>query len=225
MRLIAMFLLITFAACAKPLTYKETPKFNYQSIDRTLTYREARRYMFGELFLSNGKVTDVYCGRDFGPEHGVGRNRIPNHRFINCEHTWPQSKFGNTSVEEKRVDLHHLFPSDSGANSSRSNLPFGEVRNGHRVCGDSYKGFLPNGKLGFEPPNIHKGNVARAMFYVSYIYHMPIDPQQESFLRQWHKDDPVDLDEAYRNKRIEEIQGISNPFIDRPDMVDRIRDF
>ena len=43
---------------------------------------------------------------------------------MNTEHTWPQSK-GATGAAKS--DLHHLFPTDSKANSIRGNHPFGIV--------------------------------------------------------------------------------------------------
>ena len=79
--------------------------------------------------------------------------------------------------------------------------------------------------MGFEPPDSHKGNVARAMFYFSMRYNMRIDPVQEKFLKKWNKLDPIDAAERLRNRRIKDIQGNSNPFIDDPFLADRISDF
>jgi endonuclease I len=75
------------------------------------------------------------------------------------------------------------------------------------------------------PPAAHRGNVARAMFYFSIRYNHKLDSAQESALKQWHKADPVDACEKKRNEGICKLQGNRNPFIDRPDFVDKISDF
>ena len=48
---------------------------------------------------------------------------------------------------------------------------------------------------------------------------------EEVFLKQWHRDDPVDQDEIRRNEKIYQIQGNRNPFIDDPELVDQIDNF
>jgi len=222
--LLILCFLVSFTACGKPINdYLTEPQIITSQPD---SYRLARTYLFGELHYNNGIVTDVYCEQNYDANHGVGKGRIPNPEFINCEHTWPQSRFkGHPEEATIKVDLHHLFPASAGANTSRLNHPFGEV-NGPIVCGTSKKGQIKGTSiLGFEPPNNHKGNVARAMFYISYRYQMPIDQIQEFYFRKWHKQDPVDSFERLRNRKIESIQGSSNPFIDNPSLVDRVVDF
>ena len=77
----------------------------------------------------------------------------------------------------------------------------------------------------FEPPNVHKGVVARAMFYVAVTYGLNIDSREEATLRQWHREFPVSSQERRRARKIREIQGIAILFIDDPSLVDRISDF
>lgn len=77
----------------------------------------------------------------------------------------------------------------------------------------------------FEPPVNHRGNVARALFYFSVRYELPISEDEEVVLRKWHKQDPVDEAEHARNQEIFEIQKTRNPFIDFPDLVDSIKNF
>jgi deoxyribonuclease-1 len=192
-----------------------------------IDYTVARRHLFGNLHYRNKIVTDVYCQQDYDENHNVGKDRIPNPKFLNCEHTWPQSKFKNEKEEEvMRSDLHHLYPVASFANSARSNYPFGIVENIERICGKSYKGTIVGTQdIGFEPQDAHKGNAARAIFYFSIRYSMPIDQTQEFYLRQWHIKDPVDSFEKERNFKIEMIQGNLNPFIENPELVDSIKDF
>ena len=117
-------------------------------------------------------VKDVYCNKEFDRTDGVGPMRIPNSTVINCEHSWPQSKFSSSFKRNlQKSDLHHLFPTDSRANSIRGNHPFGNViDSGSRAnCEDSRLGDPgPIEKIHsayFEPPDEQKGNSARAIFY------------------------------------------------------------
>lgn len=199
------------------------------------SYKEARRYLFGDLYLEGQagsyKVKDVYCNEDVEEIDGVGPMQIPNHRVMNCEHSWPQSKFNpNESTRTQKNDLHHLFPVNSRANSSRSNHPFGEV-NGRVVnsnCTSSSIGavdYKNQTTTSFEPPVEIRGNIARALFYFSTRYNLAIDEAQEFYLRRWHKEDPVDSFERRINERIYIIQNSRNPFIDDEELVNAIKDF
>lgn len=199
-------------------------------------YKKARELLFGQIDLKYSPVdnstylVDRYCDYVAGKEDGVGENKIPNPNIINCEHTWPQSKFTkNFSEQTQKNDLHHLFAVLSRANSSRSNLPFGEV-DGKIVandCSQSYRGVLLNNPTikAFEPNEVHKGNVARALFYFSIRYKIAIDDYQEEYLRQWHKDDPVDTAELQRNDKVYDVQFNRNPFVDEPSLADKITNF
>jgi hypothetical protein len=196
---------------------------------RVFSYKEARRLLFGDIYLEkkDGRyvVTDTYCEEDFNSSVGVGPGRIPNHNVINCEHTWPQSRFnGRQSRSAQKSDLHHLFPTKSVANSTRGNILFGEV-NGESVsnCAASLRGNdIYENHDAFEPPKSHKGNVARALFYFAVRYKINIPDDEEVHLRRWHRLDPVDSDEIARHERIYELQGNRNPFIDDVDLIDSI---
>ena len=194
----------------------------------------AKRALFGYIDLEKDKegyfVKDVYCNKVI--RSNVGPNKIPNNNTMNTEHTWPQSK--GSKREPFRGDIHHLFPSDSRANSIRGNFPFGEVR-GEDVganCKASQRGHLIDPKTGkvtrirgFQPPLEHRGNVARALFYSAAMYNKDITEIEEHYLRKWHVEDPVDDDEILRNDLVEESQGNRNPFIDFPQLVKNIKDF
>lgn len=205
---------------------------------KSLGYDQARVYLFGQLHLRQDQkgtyLEDVYCNRRLrdGDHNGnvqVGSMLIPANQYINCEHTWPQSRFSNKFPKNlQKADLHHLYPTDPNANSERGNIPFGE-NNGRGLtnCPVSSKGHLGTGSgtSYFNPPAEHRGNVARALFYFSVRYKIPIDSIQEKFLRQWHRDDPVDGHEEERNDQIEVLQWNRNPFIDFPHLVDAIDNF
>lgn len=201
-------------------------------------YTQARTILMGDLYLvqdSSGKysVKEVYCNWTLG-ENSFSSQKpaphvIPDNKVVNAEHTWPQSHFTSRfSKDTQKADLHHLFPTDSQMNSFRSSYPFGEVDKDKQVlkCRDSRLGEV-NGARGtfFEPPQNHKGNVARALFYFSVRYQMPIGHIEEKFLRQWHEQDPVDDSEIKRNNEIFKNQGNRNPFVDHPELEQEIADF
>jgi len=205
----------------------------------SIGYNGARVYLMGVYYLidhGNGQygVRDVYCdnektGNDFKSGARPAPNKIPDSNVINVEHTWPQSRFsGKFDKGTQKADLHHLFPTDSKLNSVRGNNSFGEVEKDTKTldCPASRFGTSSNGgREIFEPPQNHKGNVARALFYFSLRYDLPISPAEESVLRKWSKEDPIDEDEARRNNEIYKTQGNRNPFIDFPYLEDRISDF
>lgn len=207
----------------------------YQHI--SLGYDRARIFLMGVYYLgqNNGEyaVWDVYCSKfrnasEFG-SYPPAPNTIPDGNIVNTEHTWPQSKFsGRFDKGMQKSDLHHLFPTDNEMNGVRGNIEFGEVAK------DKKKLKCPVARYGapvgsnsevFEPPQEHKGNVARALFYFSVHYGMPITPRQEAFLRKWNQEDPVDEEEMKRNNEIFKAQGNRNPFVDYPELADRISDF
>ncbi len=207
--------------------------FNLSSKNQTrvLSYDEARKVLFGNLFLEDlgnkkYEVKDVYCNIRINQVSGAGPGNIPNQKLMNCEHTWPQSKFTKEfPAGTQKSDLHHLFPVDMKANSTRGNNPFAEV-NGtstHSQCNDSQVGQSTiNNARSFEPPPEHRGNVARAIYYFSTRYKMPLDSAQAHFLKKWNNDDPVDNEEIIRNDKIMSIQGNRNPFVDHPELIDKL---
>lgn len=202
-------------------------------------YSAARKILMGQLHLSGSPghyaVKDVYCeheftNADFGGADVIGPGKIPKDSALNTEHTWPQSRFnGAMSKETQKSDLHHLFPTDSGLNSVRGNKKFGEVTHLDKVldCPISKFGTIDGGYRDeyFEPPTAHKGNVARALFYFSVRYRLHIDLEEETVLKKWNRQDPVDAAETARNEAVFKIQGNRNPFVDYPELADEIADF
>ncbi|MFA5583475.1 MAG: endonuclease [Bacteriovoracaceae bacterium] len=195
-----------------------------------LGYSNARKVMFGELDKEQDSrgtyVRDVYCDRKFyftDPNDAMRR-----HTDVNTEHTWPQSKFnGRFNKEMQKSDLHHLYPTDSKANSRRGNYRFGDVSaNQDSLNLDYCSGSRFGGRDNvFSPPQEHQGNVARALFYFATRYNLKIHPAEEVILRLWDKMDPIDQDEIDRHNKIFKYQKVRNPFIDHPELTDYIGDF
>lgn len=184
----------------------------------SLGYDTARDRLFETVDNEGGTVVGVYS------EESIQTTTRPSGSIMNTEHTWPQSMGADT--EPARSDLHHLFPTIPDINSRRSNHPFCVVDSA------TWQHPVSNAKLGdtnntrcFEPPDSHKGKVARAMFYFAVVYDYDIDAQQEGFLRQWHQQHPVTDAERTRNNRIATFQVSRNVFVDYPELVDRISNF
>jgi deoxyribonuclease I len=217
------------ASAIKDELFRQTSR-NHKSF----SYAQARRILFNDIHLKKDRdgyfIEGVYCQRKHYPFGGAAPGeRLPNANKFNTEHTWPQSKFSrHFSKSTQKTDMHHLYPTFSKINSERGNLPFAEVTRGRKLsCHESQIGSARNTRGGnyFEPPSEHKGNVARAIFYFSVRYKMPLDGVQERYLRNWHREDPVDRDERERNETISRHQRNRNPFIDSPELVDQVEDF
>ncbi|MFZ1946035.1 MAG: endonuclease [bacterium] len=190
----------------------------------SLGYNLARDSMYGSIDNVGGWVTCVYTGRTafFNTRAGATANGF------NCEHTWPQS-FSN-EAEPMRSDIFHLYATDETANNKRADLDFGVVTTVSWTVGGSKLGTDAYGQTVFEPRAVHKGNVARSHFYyvIRYngAYNQYVNPaKMEAHFRAWHVSDPVDSAEQARNQHIYTLQHNRNPFIDHPELADRISSF
>ncbi len=215
------------------------------SAHHPISYDEAQVELMGNVGLirmNDGSyaIDEVYCSTPYGPSHlgdSVGPGKEPSANLINVEHTVAQSWFKSKNYYSiGKADLHHLYPSDSRANSMRGNFEFGDVgtvKNAPKCFDEDGKELKTEAKLGsggssglvFEAPVKHKGNIARAIFYFAVRYDFPLSASMEKTLRRWNQLDPVDASELSRNDAIEKIQGNRNPFIDHPEYVDQISKF
>ena len=191
---------------------------------RPLGYKTARKILFGKIYLQKGNfIEDIYCQITFSEKDGVGPLKIPDHKKLNTEHAWPKTRFTKAfPFHMQKSDLLHLFPPAPWANSYRGDLFFG----GEEEIYESIPGCpLSSRGIGFTPPENVKGDLARALFYFSIRYNIPIDDKEEGFLRKWHRADRVDLFEMDKNDIVEKYQGNRNPFIDDPDIIELVEDF
>ena len=146
-------------------------------------------------------------------------------------------------------DLHHIFPTDHYVNSSyHNNSPYGEValprkiaQNGTQwgyINADCFSDSVLALKPFFEPAKEFKGDVARALLYVSIrymflddnfadtsdmTYRSQFKPWALELLKKWHALDPVSEKEIQRNDLIYKIYQFNrNPLIDHPELVELI---
>lgn len=177
-------------------------------------YTMSTHWMFTRLDKHDGVVECVYTGRTTP----VSTDK-PDDDDMNTEHTWPRSQGADT--EPALCDLHHLYPTDSNANSVRSNYPLGEVSGtADWSSGGSKLGRDSSGNRVFEPRDEHKGNAARSMLYVAMRYGASLSSSQRQLYGQWHQADPPDQAEIERSTDIGAYQGHPNPYVVCPHLVE-----
>ena len=211
------------------------------------SFDRAKEQMYNRVDRDNDSVRCVYSDTFVNLVDDNGKLKPDPAAGVQAEHTWAsKAKWVGEGYHFKRssvpgADLHHLYPVRRGINASRGNHPFGALGSDARELFVNADGTLndeeggtrsgsrrdPNedGITVFQPRADHRGNVARAMFYMSVRYWMPITDDMEDALRQWHVNDPVDDAEIGRNNRVQNVQGNRNPFIDDPSLVETIDDY
>ena len=92
---------------------------------------------------------------------------------INLEHLWPQSMLKKNNARKAVSDMHHMVPAGVEINGLRGILAFGEVDG--QPFGESDESVVRKQRLkkgikgAFEPQDVSKGNVARALFYIALV--------------------------------------------------------
>lgn len=194
---------------------KEALRGDWQKKHRQLGYYQARKALFGEIDGNGRKAEGLYTGETIS----YFRQPLPNKGLM--DHAWSVTRL----PAEARTDLHHLYPVIPEARGARANFHYGKVVVAVWSRGGSKSG--PSSKVVpvFQPRQTVRGDIARAMFYVSTMYDRDIPAGEEKRLKRWHRDDPPSRAEKRRNKAVAGEQGSVNPFIKYPNLVERIGDF
>ncbi|MCP4808676.1 MAG: hypothetical protein GY884_25325, partial [Proteobacteria bacterium] len=195
----------------------------------------------------DGRVWDVYADPGDGSAaytYSFGTDQCGEYDSegdcYNREHVFPQS--WSDDVSPMKTDLHQVFPVDGYVNNLRGSRPFAPVRGGSATSNGSLRGRSQHCDFGgdaFEPVDAFKGDLARAILYMSVRYRgdddgwstssandgASLEPWFEQVLVAWHIGDPVSDKERERNDEVEDEQGNRNPFVDRPELVCSIADF
>lgn len=171
------------------------------------------------------------------------------HNGLNVEHSVANSWWGGTKNDAYK-DIVHLNPSNSDANSRKSNFPLGEINgvakweNGVSFVGSPVSGQGGGCTTVYEPHDMYKGDFARVFMYMFTIYDdiswqnatttgdgrgrmytysggkASLQPWAYNLMLAWSANDPVSEKEINRNNGIQKEQGNRNPFIDLPDLGD-----
>ncbi|MCM1042200.1 MAG: endonuclease [Bacteroides sp.] len=197
---------------------------------------------------ADSNIIDIYneCPFKFRvDQHSGGSSGSKTNQCLkyNREHSFPKSWFHETKEGSPMyTDLFHLYPVSGYVNSRRNNNPFGEVANpeetftgGSKLGNCTFPGYT--GTV-YEPLDQYKGDLARTYFYMATCYHdkiatwtsdMLAGNNQDDFtewskelLLKWHLQDTVSEKERRRNDSVFKIQGNRNPFIDHPELVEKI---
>jgi hypothetical protein len=174
---------------------------------------------FEEHDTINGKKTVMcqYSGYNFmyNPPF-VWDSMSREHVF---SHSWFPTNPATNNIEYS--DLHNLFPAQLlNVNIPRSNHPMGIVVTPSQTFRQGRLGLDAFGNTVYEPRNDIKGDVARAMFYMTVCYNgiggtwtLPAG-QNQQILKDWHFQDLPDNYEIARNDYVHFVQGNRNPFVD-----------
>jgi len=212
-------------------------KVSYDLYDETMVAEFASREAPG----GQRSLTCIYSGQT---QNYTGTFAWTPNTIFSREHTWCVSWMpsgGGTALNEY-ADQHHLFPvNQNNANAVRSNHPLGEVVTPISTYLLGTYGYDVNGNTVYEPREIHKGDAARCLLYMSLRYNgvsgfnwtfnnlntvilpgLSEDPQDLATLLTWHANDLPDNYEIARNDFIQSKQFNRNPFIDHPEWVNYI---
>ncbi len=205
------------------------------------SYNTSNRYTIlpeaDAVYGQPGKVYCVYSGQIF---NDVDSSNTTGTYLWNTEHVWAKSHGFPSTTQVPYSDYHHLRVACKNTNSRRNNRFIGSVE-GESHSTDEWGNKYTS--TTWEPLDHVKGDVARMLLYMDVRYDGEADNDVDlvllddydfpdtagepymghlSTLLEWHKEDPVDDQERYRNDVIYSYQNNRNPFVDHPEYADEI---
>ncbi len=222
-----MFLLLSLAALASTPSYESL-------LPDTPSFETAKKRMYQVVYKD--RETTFYCGCRFTEKSpdlsSCGLSGVdlgPRALQTEAEHVVPASAFGRTRAcwaiggREECLrsdpvfatfhnDLHVIVPSIGHINAVRSDYSMGMIVGEQSKFGAcDFEVDLEDDKV--EPPEHVRGDIARTYFYVEWLYGLTLSQGQRHLFLAWNAADPVDEWERERDRRIESLQGNSNPFV------------
>ena len=196
--------------------------FMTQTHTKQTSYANCRDYAtITDCEANDGRIVTIYTS------YSATYSEYNGGQGWNREHVWPKS-IGGFQTSGGGADLHHIRPSESRTNSTRSNKKYGNAPSGTNATGN-LSGLVGGSYAGnyYEPLDNVKGDVARICLYV-YVRWGGVYSQSNNILNvfesidvllEWCALDPVDTWEMGRNEVVEAIQGNRNVFIDYPELA------
>lgn len=149
-------------------------------------------------------------------------------RRIEWEHVVPAWQFGHQRqcwqdggrkncardpvYRQIETDLHNLQPAIGEVNGDRDNFMYGQWNGGERQYGQCAMKIDFQRRLA-EPPPRARGVIARTYFYMRDRYRLNLSRQQTQLFEAWNRLYPVTQWECVRDRRIAQIQGRHNPYV------------
>ena len=216
----------------------KTAMYNIIGNPNVKSYSSLWTYYYQTDRLSDNQVVDRYSNEK---HYFSGPGDEPS--GMNKEHGIANSWWGKTK-NATYSDLHHVMPSETNANSRKSNYGMGVVTSQTWTNGSIKVGKGTAGNNGivqlWEPADEWKGDFARIYFYIVTCYeelsmvqtegantmqtntYPKLQPWAYQLYLKWAKEDPVSELERQRNEAVYKIQGNRNPFIDYPSLAEYI---
>ncbi|MFE8072145.1 endonuclease [Marinobacteraceae bacterium S3BR75-40.1] len=178
-----------------------------------------KTYFWGDLYKNGG--TSFFCRNKFDKKtvlytesYVYGLNWVAD--SLRCG---SQRSCGRDDETFRRIasDLHNIYPAKALVELRRRNTKYEAL--GPSVQPDDCG--IRSAFQVIEPPDVVKGNVARAIAYMHTTYDLPMI-MPVATLKEWNRLDPPDEEEKARNDKIRDIEGSENPYISNPSLIDNL---
>jgi len=234
----------TPAPAPSPSTTPSTPADAWQAIDAARWSKPQTKFKnyaaakarFWAVYADGG--TELYCRFSF--DSAAAKDPDKQQRALTIEHAYPAdriaaafghpdrdcgasaSSFVDAKCAQAVGDMHNLWPAYDKTNYSRQALRYADLpstadrRFIKEGCTDFARDKQPGGSEAFvQPTGDARGDVARALFYMSHVYDLPLDGaiKDRDLLLAWHQADPPNAEEIARERSIRKVQGTWNPLI------------
>ncbi len=192
-----LWLLLSGSLCAAPQNYLDTIPVFWRSL-----------YATGAEGLYCGQPVERY-DRRFNIEHVYPMSWVT--KSLKCKNR-KSCRRNSARFNEIEADMHNMYPARKDLNKARAAMGYGMVE-GERLVEPGCDMEIDRRKRRVEPRPGVRGNIARAMLYLSDRYQLRLYKKQRKTLLRWHREDPVDAEEKRREAIIRRIQGNANHWV------------
>ena len=176
-----------------------------------LSARAAADSLFSAVWSEAGTVRGVFNGGQVRIANAKRAAQSAREAGLSAEPAWTAPRDGATAL---RRDLHALLPVHEDAHPTLQSLWTTAPEEAARDASSP------------SPSPALRGDVARALLYAQVMYAEPSDRQAlqplYATLARWIDDDPVDARELQRTTRIAQFQGVPNPFVVAPELIEAV---
>lgn len=215
----------------------KTAIYNLTGQANTLSYGSGSNSTWWGFYVTDkdaeGYVIDRYSNIKvkFGNRGSVASG-------MNIEHSFPKSWWGGEKIQAYK-DLYNLMPSNSQANSSKSNFGMGIVTSVSYDNGCIKVGKGSDGTQLWQPAEVWKGDFSRGYMYMATAYqnltyegeglkslqngtYPTLKEWAYTLYLKWMREDKVSQVEVDRNNAVADIQGNRNLYVDFPTLAEYV---